>query len=559
MGLFDLFKKNNSDNKLQEETEKINTLSLDNPEEAIKYIENLPEEKVTPEILSILAKAYNNSARNYLFENESLPLKERIQKSQELAEIALTLLLDVQEHFDENDHVWNFRIAYSYMYLDRYSKALTHFKKALIKDPNDQDTKDLIEDCQQHISLHYFEKPFSERVKECWDTFLKEETQILTLIKENTDPGKITQTISEILNIAIKDISFEVGVLGEHTNKYELFLSPEDSKIELLKLYYFLKQAPQKILENWEIKIGKTPTPDFALKFPETEETYSAETTNAWIFLHPNNTFTTYLYSKPISELLEIQEGKAYFAGNLLLEHTIGEISAMRLSSGIEILNKPLEIGQIPPHLDELVGCEKILSIEEAVKLNLENNDSYLVSCMLNELPVLLEKIVEIKHMSTAEEFFSVSSLVDSYSGYELTPKEDAIWREDIYVGISRAIPLLAAYSAEDPQVIEELETDGINAGYFAYPLDQFNDTNELIDFRTQLEDKLEASISSEYVSFIGGATGVNLGYIDFIMWDSTKFLKEAHKILQKENIPWIAFKSFHPLSQEILMTKKEQ
>lgn len=184
MGLFDLFKKNNSNNKLQEETEKINTLSLDNPEEAIKHIENLPEEKVTPEILSILAKAYNNSARNYLFENESLPLKERIQKSQELAEIALTLLLDVQEHFDENDHVWNFRIAYSYMYLDRYSKALTHFKKALIKDPNDQDTKDLIEDCQQHISLHYFEKPFSERVKECWDTFLKEETQILTLIKD---------------------------------------------------------------------------------------------------------------------------------------------------------------------------------------------------------------------------------------------------------------------------------------------------------------------------------------------------------------------------------------
>lgn len=87
----------------------------------IDAIEALPEAEKTPALVSELARAYNNRAQ----------VGDRVQ-----FERAVDLLKSVEEHF-QDEHNWNYRIAYAYYYLDEEGPALRHFEKALEARPGD--------------------------------------------------------------------------------------------------------------------------------------------------------------------------------------------------------------------------------------------------------------------------------------------------------------------------------------------------------------------------------------------------------------------------------------
>lgn len=72
-------------------------------------------------LVSELARAYNNRAQ----------VGDRVQ-----FERAVDLLKSVEEHF-QDEHNWNYRIAYAYYYLDEEGPALRHFEKALEARPGD--------------------------------------------------------------------------------------------------------------------------------------------------------------------------------------------------------------------------------------------------------------------------------------------------------------------------------------------------------------------------------------------------------------------------------------
>ena len=52
---------------------------------------------------------------------------------------AIALLKPHEEYF-EGDYYWNFRMGYSYYYLDQEGRALRYFEKALEARPDDEDT-----------------------------------------------------------------------------------------------------------------------------------------------------------------------------------------------------------------------------------------------------------------------------------------------------------------------------------------------------------------------------------------------------------------------------------
>ena len=65
----------------------------------------------------------------------------------------------------EDDYYWNFRMGYSYFYLDQEGRALRYFEKALEVRPGDDDTKEFIERCKKGISLPQFWECFLGRGK----------------------------------------------------------------------------------------------------------------------------------------------------------------------------------------------------------------------------------------------------------------------------------------------------------------------------------------------------------------------------------------------------------
>ena len=91
--------------------ELLNTLHKeDKHQEIIDTIEALPNQEKTSEIIGILARAYNN-VENY--------------------EKALELLKSTED-IEKNTHVWNYRIGYSYFYLDDCLEAKKYFLKSYI-------------------------------------------------------------------------------------------------------------------------------------------------------------------------------------------------------------------------------------------------------------------------------------------------------------------------------------------------------------------------------------------------------------------------------------------
>ncbi|WP_338940373.1 tetratricopeptide repeat protein [Fusobacterium nucleatum] len=111
-------------------------------QEIIDKIEALPNEEKTPEIIGILARAYNN-IDNY--------------------EKAVELLKSTEE-YGKDTNVWNYRIGYSYYYLDNYLEAEKYFLKAVELNPTDSDSHLFL--CWIYQELTDKEKDNSEKIIE---------------------------------------------------------------------------------------------------------------------------------------------------------------------------------------------------------------------------------------------------------------------------------------------------------------------------------------------------------------------------------------------------------
>ena len=102
---------------------RIETLnSLEKYQEIIDTIEALPVEQLNNQIIGELGRAYNNNGEY----NKAIEILKTIETE------------------EKNTLRWNYRIAYSYYYLDDYENAEKYFLKANEIDPDDDEIKDYL-------------------------------------------------------------------------------------------------------------------------------------------------------------------------------------------------------------------------------------------------------------------------------------------------------------------------------------------------------------------------------------------------------------------------------
>ena len=131
----------------------------------IETLEAIDANERTPEMDSVLARAYNNEADH------------RMPEGRQMLHRAIELLEPHEDNLGETP-LWNFRIGYAYYYLDQEGKALTYFRRANQADPEDKDTKTFIESCQKSISLPRFSETFRERTQNAWAAFEAQEAEL---------------------------------------------------------------------------------------------------------------------------------------------------------------------------------------------------------------------------------------------------------------------------------------------------------------------------------------------------------------------------------------------
>ena len=471
----------------------------------IEALEGIEER--TPEMDSQLARAYNNEADHRTPEGRAMLKK------------AIALLKPHEEYF-EGDYYWDFRMGYSYYYLDQEGRALRYFEKALEARPDDEDTMQLIDGCKKGISLPQFSECFRERTEDWWETFAEMEAELRQMMdedKDHTRGAELVAQMQETLNLVFDEISFEMGFNGE---KYELILTPEGDKVKLFELVYFQKHASKEVLEHWNILVGRQPLPNIGLR---TEDGWniSGDDVQIWLEEQGENSFAFSAYCEKLLPMLREEEGRAWWMLTTLTDQVLGEIPHMRYIDSFDVLEEP----KAEP------------------------------SFLLSQLPDKLRE--QGLELSTDPEAY-----LESYLGYKMEPKQDpdADWRLDVMVGSTCCVPLLSGYLNADNDFMDDLHANGAVAGFFCYPLDTLREeegSQKIFDFRDKLEEVFTTDEGSEVLTLTGGATGLYCGYVDFIAWDIREALNMAKEFFEGTDIPWAIFHTFRreagsvPLKQQ--------
>ena len=464
----------------------------DEAQKVIDALEAIPAEERTSELDSELAKAYIAVA--HIGEREPF-------------EKALELLAPHEEYFAE-DHCWNYRIASAYYFLDEEGTALRYFEKALKARPGDKDTQEYINDCRRRLSLPRFEKNFRERTQEAWAAFSQIEAELRQIIDtdETHQRGEeLVEKCGNALKTALRDTSFELGFNGE---KHELILSPEGLRSRLFPLVYFQKQAPESVLEHWNIWVGRQPCEGFELRAGEIE--VRAEDVQMWAEETEDHQVSLVLYCEKLTPILKEDTDKIWWALSMLVDQTIGEVSAIAFVAGFDVYAQPKD---------------------EPAKL-------------LSELPELLQSM-GLSLWRDGSDY-----LENSYLAYELEPVEapEADWRLDVYTGSCRLPVLINDYLTARSDMVDEYHKDGIAAGFLLYPLSGFTGEERvkaILDFRDNLRDAILRDAGEEAVTFLGGATGLYCGYLDFIAWDLPAVLTAAQAFFEGSDLPYAHFHAF--------------
>ena len=473
----------------------------------IDALEAIPAEERTPEMDSELARAYNNLA-----DPHKPTCKEMLQK-------ALALLKPHEEYF-EDDYYWNFRMGYSYFYLDQEGRALRYFEKALEARPDDEDTKELIDWCKKRIAMPQFSECFRERTESAWEEFAEQEAQLRQIMDEDKNHkhgGELIEKCENILNLAFDEICFEMGFNGE---KHELILTPEGDKVKLFELIYFQKHASKEVLEHWNILVGRQPIRNIGLRTDDSWE-ISGEDVQIWLEELGENSFGVSAYCEKLLPMFREEEGRAWWMLTTLTDQVLGEISHMWYIDDFDVLEKP----KAEP------------------------------SFLLSQLPDKLKE--KGANLSTDPEAY-----LESYLGYEMEPNKDpdADWRLDTIVGSTCCAPLVNDYLKADNDFTDDLHADGAVAGFFCYPLDTLREeegSQKIFDFRDKLEEVFTTGDGPEVFTLTGGATGLYCGYVDFIAWDIREALNMAKEFFEGTDIPWAIFHTFRreagsvPLKQQ--------
>ena len=457
----------------------------------IDAIEALPDDERTPELDSELARAYSNAAT---------------VDDRDMLKHALELLKPHEAYF-QGDHRWNFRMAYAYFYLEQEHRALPYFEKALEARPGDEDTEEFIERCRRYASLPVFRSSFRDRTAKAWEAFAEAEADLRKALADDTtheNAHEIVERFGKIFEIAFDDVAFEIGV-NEH--QYEVILSPQGDKVKLFELAYFRDRAPEAVLENWNILVGRQRAKDAGLRTEDFD--ISGSDVRVRIEQAGERRIGLKAYCEKLLPVLKNEEGKAYWAVATLIDQILGEIPHMRYVDSLEVLDRPLaEPGML-----------------------------------LADLPAKLE----------ADGFDldpDPARCLDSALCYQCKPSDDpeADWRLDVVAGSTCCAALINDYLGGDTDFSDELLDDGAVAGFFIYPLDGFfgeDQSKRIFDFRDRLEAALAEGDGPEIATLTGGATGTRCGYVDFIAWDMRAFIEKAKAFFDASPVEWANFHVF--------------
>lgn len=369
------------------------------------------------------------------------------------------------------------------------------------------------------IKKQTFQKPFRERVSECWETFSSGEAKLRQRIDQKAGSEQITELLDALLTPAFDRVYAEVGFNGE---KHDLILNLEGDWSRLFALTYFKKHAPESVLQYWNILVGRQ-------SHGQSLDNYGIQIGGSTVYAKDIQVWTTWenqnakvsLYCDALVPLLSERENEAYWFAYVMLDYAVGELAEMKYIGELEILSAPpgqpaLTLAQLMPHFMQQLSLGR-------------------------------------------DELFDEERYCGLYSAYQMQPDEDSRngLRTDVFAGSGCFIPLLNEFLYGESRIMDAFHADGIAAGYFCFPLYGFEGDDrgaQILDFRDNAAENIEKTAGLDCFTYIGGASGIYYGYLDFLAWDLKAVLDAAVSVFAQSGIDWVVFHSFRREAEGITL-----
>lgn len=359
-----------------------------------------------------------------------------------------------------------------------------------------------------------FEKNFKERTLEAWYLFAQHEEKLRQLMNDDVshkNGDEIIQLSEDAFDTALTDVDFTIGYNGK---KYEVNFSPNGSKVELFKLVYFIKHAPEAVLEEWSFSVGRKADPDYYLSFGDLY--ISAKDVQLWVEKTEKTYMELSLYCPKLALLPTEQRQVSHSILCFLASKVVGEINLMAYVDSVNILAEPL------------------------------SDKPYLLS----DLSVLMENMNFDLNID-AEDY------LDCGVTYGRKPNEDDTLelRMDVLKGLTLCPSLFNEYLDGAAYGFDNLYADGAIAGFICYSLEEFvgeNKVDKVMAFNQELGKYLEKYAGNDVYTYIGDAVGEHYGYIDVIAWDLPALLDTATEFFQKNKSAKVDFYGFKRDSEVI-------
>lgn len=429
----------------------------DRHHEIIDALERIPAEDRDYDIIGSLARAYNNISAY---------------------DKAVELLESIREEGKE-DALWNFRMGYSQYGLDNNTDALWYFNKAYELNPEDEDTRYFIRQCNIYV-------PLAGRVERFWNWFVDNEKKLSEMVhpKTHEEAEMFMAFVREGAALISENMNYNIG--GDHEFSFSVEGWPD-----LFFIYpYIISCMPESLKAKWKFYPFNRGT-DAAFGF----RMYGADIDTAQImvresFIESSGNFHISYYAKNLNALSGNESNSAMW---VILENTLGEGISFKYIDGIERVAEP-EDGMIP--LPEL---------RTHIKTTLESHD---------------------------RKFFEDPKQI--YSTYRLNPQESDELRHDVIIGSTCLDSVIADYYNDSTEIFDHVNSFGAQVVFIAFPNPDDIDSSDILKLRHDIEDGLSDEILEpmNLGQVVGGAAGTESSYIDLIVYDLITFINVVKPLL---------------------------
>ncbi len=421
-----------------------------------------------------------------------------------------------------NDFMWNYTKGCAHAYLDQHNQALHCFLRAIEIQPDDPECIKHISQCFDKLTLPNFSLSFRERVKLAWQAI---DTKLLTMIAEAKKGDcrfseALEAFLDPLMHIAFERVDFHVAEGADKFSFQIVLCTDEDNFIDIAKAAYFMSQEPEHLRETVSVSVGLPPTadPDFSMLGQP------VSTDSVMLWLEPSfngKKFHLYGYCYKLEQFVATNRADVEYAIALLVKTVLGTIPYMHHISGFTLLTYPKDANPI------------------------------LLYELSDHLMMLGKKVT-----TDPDVYFKDSTIRYFAPEFSLTSHERAtaieaigeVYRIDIEQGNTRFPPLLNEYKCNNPALMDNLEHDGITAGFIFFRIDGFaGDKNKLRGLLAadKLLEYLQISCPHA-IKILGNAVGSEYCYLDFITWDMRQVFKAATEFFDSMiEIPAAYYHSF--------------